>query len=310
MSLNPRQLEAFRLVMLRGSVTAAAQAMNVSQPAVSRLVRDLEARSGLTLFERHGNHLVPTPEATLLLAEVERHFAGLEAIGSFASELRHHRRGTLRIVAMPALAMGFLPRLVAQFIAGRELAEVYLHGMPSHLVIDAVASGQAEIGIAAAPPDRPGLRLEPLGAKAVLVVPRSHRLARQRVAGLHDLAGERMVTLAESTIFTAPLHPFLAETIGSSSIATPLSGIACSLVAAGSGVALVDPFAASEHVGRGIAVLAFEPAIDITVAVVTSANRRLSAVSQEFIAALRVHVADLSTHLAPPRRRARPLATP
>ncbi|HRK19420.1 MAG TPA: LysR family transcriptional regulator, partial [Hyphomicrobiaceae bacterium] len=60
-SLNPRQIEAFRMVMLRGSITAAAQMLNVSQPAVSRLIRDLEVRSGLALFERHGNHLLPTP---------------------------------------------------------------------------------------------------------------------------------------------------------------------------------------------------------------------------------------------------------
>lgn len=50
--LNPRQLEAFRLVMQRGSVTGAAAELRISQPAVSRFIRDLEVRSGITLFER------------------------------------------------------------------------------------------------------------------------------------------------------------------------------------------------------------------------------------------------------------------
>ena len=182
-SLNPRQIEAFRMVMLRGSVTAAAQILNVSQPAVSRLIRDLETRSGLTLFERQGNHLVPTPEASLFLAEVERYAVGLAALSTYARELANSKRGSLRIVAMPALAMGYLPRLVARFIEGRALSHVYLHGMPSHLVIEAVATGQADIGFAAAPPERPGLSIESMDVSAVAVVPRRHRLAKRRFIG-------------------------------------------------------------------------------------------------------------------------------
>ena len=116
----------------------------------------------------------------LLLAEVERYASRMQTISTFAAELSHRRRGMLRIVALPAMAMGFLPRFVASFIAGRSLASVYLHGMPSYLVVEAVALGQAEIGFAAAPPERPGLLIEPLESKAMLVVPLLHRLARRR----------------------------------------------------------------------------------------------------------------------------------
>lgn len=70
---------------------------------------------------------------------------------------------------------------------------------------------------------------------------------------------------------------------------TPLSGIACSLVAEGAGIALVDPFSASDYAGRGVAVLPFEPAIEIPVSIVTSAQRRLSQISKEFIDAFRAH---------------------
>src|ERR687897_862256 len=72
--LNPRQIEAFRAVVLTGGVSAAASLINVTQPAVSRMIRDLQQDLGLVLFERRGTGLVPTSEALSLYAEVERAF--------------------------------------------------------------------------------------------------------------------------------------------------------------------------------------------------------------------------------------------
>jgi DNA-binding transcriptional LysR family regulator len=284
-SLNPRQIEAFRMVMLRGSVTAAAQILNVSQPAVSRLIRDLEVRTGLTLFERLGNHLVPTPEASLFLAEVERYAVGLAALSTYARELADLKRGGLRIVAMPALAMGYLPRLVAQFIEGRALSHVYLHGMPSHLVIEAVATGQADIGFAAAPPERPGMSIESMDVCAVAVVPHRHRFAKRRFIGIAELKGEPIVALSEPTIFAGPVSPELDHLLRSATVVSPLTGILCQFVAAGAGIAIVDPFAVAGLDNPDLVSIPIKPAIPIRIAIVTSTNRRPSTLSQEFIAA-------------------------
>ncbi len=100
--LNPRQIEAFRAVVLTGGVGMAAKLINVTQPAVSRMIRDLQQQLGLTLFERRGTGLVPTSEALSLYAEVERAFVGLERIAQMADELRTRRAGFLRIAALPA----------------------------------------------------------------------------------------------------------------------------------------------------------------------------------------------------------------
>lgn len=291
MLLNPRQIEAFRLVMLRGSVTGAAAQLKISQPAVSRFIRDLEARSGITLFERTGNHLIPTPEAHLLLVEVERYAFGIQAVSTFAQELRSRRRGTLRVAALPAMAMSFLPQFVASFIQDRSLGSVHVHGMSSHLVIEAVAAGQTDVGLATAPTERPGLKFEPLHSHAVLAVPKGHRLARRSYVGANDLAGERFISIAEPTIFPTQFQTTLADVLREAVVTTPLSGIACSLVAAGTGVALVDPFSASEYDGRDIVAIPFDPPIDVRIAIVTPVHRRLSALSQEFIEAFRDHVA-------------------
>ena len=78
--INSRQVEAFRAMMLTGSVTEAAKLMAVTQPAVSRLLRDFQALLKMELFERRGSGLVPTAAATALYMEVERSFVGLERI--------------------------------------------------------------------------------------------------------------------------------------------------------------------------------------------------------------------------------------
>lgn len=293
MPLNPRQLEAFRMVMLRGSVTSAAKVMNVSQPAVSRLVRDLETSTGLTLFERRGNHVLPTPEASLLLSEVERFAVGLQSLDQFARQLASRKRGTLQVVALPAMAMGYMPRFIARFIEGRTLSRVYLHGMPSHLIVDAIAAGQYDIGVAAAPTERLGLEIEPLHARAVVVMPPGHRLARRPRVRIADLRGERFVALVEHNVFAGPIPPELTEIMQQASVTTPLTGIACALVAAGAGIAVVDPFSAAGFTEGAIVAVPLGPSVAIRVSIITSASRTLSAISREFISALRTEVGAL-----------------
>src|SRR5580658_7912125 len=78
--LTHRQVEAFRAVMLTGRVTAAAEMLRITQPAVTRLIRDLQTATHLRLFQRQGSRLLPTGEASALYLEVERSFVGLDRI--------------------------------------------------------------------------------------------------------------------------------------------------------------------------------------------------------------------------------------
>jgi hypothetical protein len=80
MKLNLRSLEAFRETMISGSVTAAAGRMGMTQPAVSRLIAQLETDAGFGLFYRDKGRLAPTPEALMLYEEVDLAFGGLERV--------------------------------------------------------------------------------------------------------------------------------------------------------------------------------------------------------------------------------------
>src|SRR5476649_2047572 len=80
MQLNPRQLEAFRKVMVTGSMTIAAEMLKISQPAVSRLIKDFEQTLQVRLFRREGNRLIPGAEARRLFSEVDRFYQGIERV--------------------------------------------------------------------------------------------------------------------------------------------------------------------------------------------------------------------------------------
>jgi DNA-binding transcriptional LysR family regulator len=288
--ISSRQIEAFRLVMLTGSITSASEALFVTQPAVSRLIQSLENTTGLTLFERRGNHIAPTAEATALLAEVERSFIGLSRIGAFAQALRNQTAGSLRIAAMPALAGSILTRFAAQFSIRRPDVHISISGIPSHLVTDAVASGQADFGYADGPLERIGLEIEPIPVAAVAIMPKNHHLAQHGCVKPADLGGERFVGIGRGTLFRSRVDTALAGVPRTISFETPLSHVACLLVAEGGGISLVDPYSAAEFLDKGIVAKPFTPFIDAGFVALRSPQHPSSELATTFMREFREHV--------------------
>src|SRR5919205_444410 len=111
MSLNFTQLTAFAAVAESGSVIAGAEKLLVSQPAVSRHIKQLERSVGHRLFDRHPKGVRLTAAGELLLDYARRIFAlAVEAEVSMA-DLDSLRRGRLRIGATTTIAVHFLPEL-------------------------------------------------------------------------------------------------------------------------------------------------------------------------------------------------------
>jgi len=291
--LNPRQIEAFRTVIVTGGVTAAARALNITQPAVTRLVQDLQYALGLTLFERRGNRLVPTNEALSLYREVERQFVGLDRIHSAARSLRDGLSGSLRIAALPAFSIGFLPQLTGEYLKEKPGLELALYGSISSQVAEWVASGFCDLGFAQLPLDFPSVEVELLPAvAAVAVMPAGHRLAARDSLVPEDFVGEAFVSLEQTTQLRYRIDAMFATAriARETRIETPLSMIACSLVAAGAGVSIVDPFTAQEYCGRGIELRPFEPQIRFDIGVVWPAGRGRSALALGFADKIRAAV--------------------
>jgi DNA-binding transcriptional LysR family regulator len=250
----------------------------------------MEAELGLELFHRGGNHVVPTPQAHALLAEVDRSYIGLRQIREFAEDLRTGQGGSLKVAALPTLAAGFLPRFVAKFSRERPRLKIVIDGLPSSMIRDGVVAGQFEIGFTAFPFQRHTLTITPLGDGAVVAVPPNHRLAALPVVRAGDLHDENLILLTRFRSGVQPIEVALQAVAHRAPIETPLTTIACVLVTEGAGIAIVDPFSASEFVGKGLVIRPFEPSWIIGSALIHSSERALSVIAQDFRDAFLDHV--------------------
>jgi len=134
-----RQLRAFVAVYHTGQLSVAAEVLALTQPAVTILLRELEEKLGLRLFDRSTRSLRRTDAAVQAIVYAERALAELDALNTIMSDLAECRIGRIRIAATPTLAQTLLPKAIRSFLqvspgvrvnivdcAPREFAELVL----------------------------------------------------------------------------------------------------------------------------------------------------------------------------------------
>ncbi|MCW5687254.1 MAG: LysR family transcriptional regulator [Pseudolabrys sp.] len=290
---NLRQVEAFRAVMITGSATAGAAFMGVTQPAVSKLLRDFQHQLKLKLFERRGTGIAPTAEAVTLFGEVERSFIGIERIAEAAEQIRLRQASLLRIAALPALANGFLPRFAGKFVSGRPEVDLELSGVISTLVVDWVVNRQCDFGFASPQIDHPALeKIAMPSLPYVAVLPEGHKLARKKVVVPKDFEGENFISLNHSSQSRRQIDAIFADHGVSRvmRVETHLSEIACGLVSSGLGVGICDPFTAREFSSRGVVARPFQPTVTIEVFALYSSHQAPAGIAFEFIEQFAAHI--------------------
>ena len=101
--MNLRQLDAFRATLRTGSVTEASRTLALSQPSVTRLIKDLERSVGFTLFVRNGRGITPTVEGRRFGDAVENLFTGTDRLKETAQAIRTSADGEVLIGVTPVL---------------------------------------------------------------------------------------------------------------------------------------------------------------------------------------------------------------
>jgi len=250
-------LEHFVAVADAGSMARAAQRLHVSQPALSRQIRELERFLGVQLFDRIGRRLVLATDGREMLARSRHLLAEVESFRERAAALGGGHGGVLRVGAAPQFLEAGMPRVLALYRRQHPEVDVKLVEHGGDGLIRGVEHGELHLAIG------PMRGLEPLDSvplyplRVLAVMPRRHRLAARRTLSVVDVLRQTLLLLApgfhtrelfDDACRGAPIEPrVLLES------RSPQSLIA--LAAAGHGVAIVPSVVALNRPGIAVAGL-------------------------------------------------------
>lgn len=257
-----REVEAFAAFMRHGTATRAADVLDISQPAVSKLLANFQKKAGFVVYKKQNQRLIPTQEAHLLFAEVDRVFLSVRDIARAAQDISALRLGRLNICSLPSLGINFLPRVLTEFAAERPSIAVTLNVRDSQTVIEWAGRNQIDLGIAiTAAIDHPGvLRRSLASVPIVCVVPASHRLARATQVQVRDLADEDFISFGVSDPLRMALDQACAaeNVVRNLRIDAHLASSILSFVASGAGISVMDALSAVTAKRDEIAIVPFK----------------------------------------------------
>lgn len=284
--MNLKQVEAFRAAMITGKVIEAAKLLYVSQPSVTRLLQELEDELGYTLFKRSKTGIVPTAEALQFYEAVKLSFIGLDSLEKTAKQIGSLQSGKLRIASLVAMSFGFIPHVVRVFQESYPHIQISLTTGQSCDIINSAPLQRYDVGIVIKSKAVASGIVEPfIHAKAVIIVPLDHPLAKKMKIIPQDLQGENFIMLDPGDSSRQKLEALLLrEGITVKPVIEALySASICGFVSQSVGIALVNPFTAHYFQSMGYHIKPFEPAIQFENKLIFPENQPRSLACQAFV---------------------------
>lgn len=283
MRVKPRQLEVFNALIEAGSVSRAAERLNLTQPAVSIALGNLEADLGFRLFHRDRGFFAPTSEAMLLHDEVTQGLIALSRFEQRAEEIRLGATGGVSIATNGAMAVNFLPRLVAGFHRDYPGTNVEIRVHSSRRIASWVSSRQIDIGLIDAPVPVAGVNAELYLMECVCIMRKDDPLATEPAITPELLNGRAVIAITGDHVVDRQLERLMSDAN------TPLTrnassyyfAIARNMVAVGDYVAIVDPINGKAPLPDGVIWRPFVPRVDHELVMITSKDQPLGQAAAE-----------------------------
>ncbi|WP_347312805.1 LysR family transcriptional regulator [Defluviimonas sp. SAOS-178_SWC] len=289
-----RQVEVIRAVMMRGTISGAADQLNVSAPGISRLIKHTEASLGIRLFERRAGRFLPSVEAGPVFDQITAVYKGVENLQVAIESLEKGENVQLAFASAPS---------VAQFIAARAMRSIRLR-YPDLFIdlnilkieetVDYLLLERGEFVIMSSSVDNPGIENEELARGQLLVIlPEGHRLSDQTVISVHELADEPIIGVDPDDPYGAKLaQPFRTAGVElRHAIRGRFAQTVVSLVRHGLGVALIDAFSVAEVYMPGLVRVPLAEQSSVNIYVVRKKGRVLSGFAEFAIQRFRKELA-------------------
>ncbi|EUB73347.1 transcriptional regulator, LysR family [Pseudomonas sp. GM41(2012)] len=272
-----RHIEIFQAIRQTGSVSGAAQLLHVSQPAVSKVLQHAEQQLGFPLFLRVRGKLQATPEALELEREVDKVTESLQGVRRLAQSLRREPGHSVRIGAIPALALSLLPPAINEWTQRYPDIVCELSSAHSRELMQNLLMREVDVALTLQPPDHPGLKAQVLACGVLVALAPLGYWADDALGQplpLIELAGAPLIGLSSADPLAARLDSYLeaVDPPPRVRIAVQTYSLARAMVESGAGLAVIDPFTALGASPATTAIRPLAPALPITLYAVTCAD--------------------------------------
>lgn len=260
---NLRQIEALKAIVECGTVSRAAEVLNISQPAVSKLISHLELDTGLQLFDRVRGRLIPSRHGMRLYHEVDRVFVGIKQIGRAVELIKREELGQISVGVMPALSGLLISQTNKRFLEIHSATYISVVIRSSQFIVDWLLSKQVDVGIINRNTDNTYIECAPMrSGNFVCITPKSHPLSAKNEITPYDIDGMPFIALTADNRVRQKIEMALegSRVRLNYIMDVTLAPSVCEMVAEGLGISIVDPLFAYGQRDR-LAIRPFLPKI-------------------------------------------------
>ncbi len=281
-----RHIEVINAIRVTGTLSAAAELLNMTQPGVSQILQSAERQLGYALFSRSKGRLIPTREAIALFPEIERLDRQLDAVQKLANNLRQQRDDTLRILAAPSLAQTIVPETVRKFKEKYPQVRISIASDYSASATISLALLEADVGIFYHSISHPAIQEQLLGMSELVAVGRPSVLPPAAGIKLSELSAFELIGPHP----TDPVGKLLTEALQAQDVELDIRMTAQSyhsavaLALATKGVGIVDAVTGLSAKALGLEIVPIRPNMEIPIVASTATSGERSVLSQHFIA--------------------------
>lgn len=286
--MDIRHLQYFLEVARLRSFTKAAEALYITQPTISKTIRNMEDEWGVTLFHRQGKRTELTDAGRIMYQQAQQMVESFQRVSDELEDLMNLKRGHLRIGLPPMIGSSFFPEVIGQFHHKYPQITIQLVEDGAKKVEADVESGQTDIGVAVLPVNEEVFHYYSfVEENLLLLLHPSHRFARRESVSLSELSGESFVlfredfTLHDRIIRECVSAGFEPRVVYESSQWDLISG----MVAANLGIALLPETICREIDASRVTILPLDnPSIPWQLGMIWRKDRYLSFAAREWIA--------------------------
>lgn len=247
-----REIKIFIAVMRTGSATHAAENLNTTQPNITKAIRGLEAKLGVSLFIRLGGRLSPTPEAEKLFEQAVQVGQEMAQFERYAQKLKLDSTGILRVISLPVFALWLLPKAIEILLQEFPRTEIRIDLGHENDISRGISSGQYDLGVLhfVEAYKNKQITIQSISdRKLAYAIPKNHPLASKTKINPWDIADEMIVSYPEFLGFRQAINSYMQKLDApfNPNIVVNYTSLALEMVAQGSAVAIVDQFATKKY---------------------------------------------------------------